>query len=194
MKDKGKDKNDDITIDTDDEKLDDSVVAEEHAFDTVKKLREKLKIIEGERQEYLTGWQRAKADLINARRQDEKDKQEFIKFANERLVMEILPVVTNFEMAMANKEAWERVDKNWRIGVEHLYNQLVKVLKDHGVVEINPVGIAYDPARDETAGHEPVTDSSKEGMVVSVVQKGYSLNGKTLIAPKVMVGEYKPSS
>jgi molecular chaperone GrpE (heat shock protein) len=67
------------------ENLDDSVVAEENAADAVKKLREKLKKSEAERMEYLTGWQRAKADLINARKRDEADRVEFMKFANERL-------------------------------------------------------------------------------------------------------------
>ena len=173
------------------ENLDDSVVAEENVQDAIKKLKEKLKIAQDERQEYLTGWQRAKADLINARKQDEKDKADFVRFANERLVSEILPVITNFEMAMANREVWEKVEKNWRVGVEHIYNQLKTVLADHGVVEINPLGEKYDPARDETAGHESVDDKSKEGVVINVIQKGYSINGKTLKAPKVVVGEWK---
>lgn len=77
-------------LDTDqddlDANLDDSVVAEESSVDTIKKLREKLKKSEVERLEYLTGWQRAKADLINARKRDEADHKEFIKFANERLI------------------------------------------------------------------------------------------------------------
>ena len=75
------------------ENLDDSVVAEENAADAVKKLREKLKRSEAERMEYLTGWQRAKADLINARKRDEADRAEFIKFANERLIDGLIPVL-----------------------------------------------------------------------------------------------------
>src|SRR3989344_2377557 len=173
------------------ENLDDSVVAEENTGKTVKDLREKLKKAQAEAQEYLAGWQRAKADLINARRQDEKDKQEFVKFANQNLILELLPVVGSFEMAMANKEAWEKADKNWRMGVEYIYGQLKTVHSNHGAVELNPIGEKYDPARDETAGHEFVSDKSKDGVITSVIQKGYSLNGKVLKAPKVMVGEYK---
>ena len=54
--------------------IDDSVVSEEHLADTVKKLRDQLKQCKKERNEYLDGWQRAKADLINARKRDEADK------------------------------------------------------------------------------------------------------------------------
>ena len=61
-----------------DENLDDSVVAEEAAAEVIKKLREKLKTTQKERDEYLAGWQRAKADLINSRQRDEADKKEFV--------------------------------------------------------------------------------------------------------------------
>ena len=94
----------DIT-DTNTDDLDESVVADESATETIKKLREKLKTTEKERMEYLTGWQRAKADLINARKRDEEDRKEFIKFANERLIEGIIPVLESFEMAMGNKES-----------------------------------------------------------------------------------------
>ena len=89
-----------------DENLDDSVVAEEAAAEVIKKLREKLKTTQKERDEYLAGWQRAKADLINARQRDETDKKEFVKFANERLVDGLIPVLDSFELAFNNKESW----------------------------------------------------------------------------------------
>jgi ferredoxin-NADP reductase len=70
------------------------------AAEVVKKLKEKLAVCEKERQEYLDGWQRAKADLVNARKRDEEERREFVKFANEQLVGELLPVLESFEMAM----------------------------------------------------------------------------------------------
>ena len=111
---------DDSIVSDDTSDLDDSVVAEENAAAMIKKLREKLKKAESEKQEYLTGWQRDKAEFINARKRDQEDKQSFIKFANENLVSELIPVMESFDMAMGNKEAWETVDKNWRIGVEYI--------------------------------------------------------------------------
>jgi molecular chaperone GrpE len=92
--------------------------------DAVKDLREKLKKAIAEKQEYMDGWQRSKAEFINARKRDEESRKEIIKFANEGLLMDIVPVLDSFTMAFSNKEAWEKVDQNWRIGVEHIYSQL----------------------------------------------------------------------
>jgi molecular chaperone GrpE len=177
--------------DEDNDFLDDSVVAEENATEAIKKLRERLKKAEAEKMEYLTGWQRAKADMVNARKRDEEERKDFIKFANENLITELLPVLESFDMAMGNKEAWEKADKNWRTGVEYIYSQLKKALADHGVVEINPINQKYDHAQHEAVSYEPETDSKLDHVITHVIQKGYSLNGKVLKVPKVKVGEYK---
>lgn len=177
--------------DMSDELLDDSVVAEENAAEAVKKLREKVKKLTEEKQEYLTGWQRAKADLINARKRDEADRADFVKYANERLIEELIPTLESFNLAMSNKDAWEKVDKNWRVGVEYIYSQLTKALSDAGLEEIDPIGKPFDHNRDEAAEYVPVADEKDHHKVLSVVQKGYSLNGRQLRPPKVRVGEFK---
>lgn len=175
-----------------DTNLDDSVVAEESAGEAIKKLREKLKHAEAEKQEYLVGWQRAKADMVNARKRDEEERKEFMKFANERLIEDLLPVLESFDMAMGNREAWEKADKNWRIGVEYIYSQLKKALADNGLVEIVPtIGEKFDHAVHEAAAHEPVLDEKLDHTVTAIIHKGFSLNGKIIKVPKVRVGEYK---
>lgn len=159
--------------------------------EVVKKLKEKIKQLEGEKQEYLNGWQRDKADFINARKRDEEEKKEIRKYAAERLIDGLIPVLESFEMAMANKEAWEKVDKNWRIGVEYIYNHFKQTLEQDGLKEINPKGEKFDPMRDEALEYVPVDDKNLENTVVEVIQRGYTLNGKEIRAPKVKVGEYK---
>lgn len=171
--------------------LDDSVIAEENAVESIKKLREKLKKLESEKTEYLTGWQRAKADLVNARKRDEEDKREAIKYANENLIEELLPTLESFDMAIGNKEAWEKVDRNWRIGVEYIYSQLRKALENNGLVEINPLNEKFDHAKHEAVSYEPVTDQKLDHVITAVIQKGYTLNGKVMKVPKVKVGEFK---
>lgn len=171
--------------------LDDSVVGEENAKEIIKKLRDKLKKTESEKIEYLTGWQRAKADLINARKRDEADRAEFLKYANEGLVGDLIPVLESFDMAINNKESWEKVDKNWRIGVEYIYNQLKKVLTENGWKEIDPIGELFDHNRDEAIEHVPVDDKKQDQRIIQVMQKGYSLNDKLIKAPRVKVGEYR---
>ena len=181
---------DDVVIESDDT-LDDSVIAEENMAETIKKLRAKLKKSQADASEYLTGWQRAKADFVNARKRDEEERKEFIKFSNERLIESLIPVLESFDLAMANKEVWEKVDKNWRIGVEYIYSQLKKTLNESGLDEINPVGQKFDPARDEAAEYVPVTDEAQDHVITQVIQKGYSLNRKSMRPPKVKVGEFK---
>ena len=182
---------DEIIMDNSAADLDDSVVAEESAAETIKKLREKLKATEAERMEYLTGWQRAKADLINARKRDEEDRKEFIKFANERLIEGIVPVLESFELAMGNKEAWEKADKNWRMGVEYIYSQLKKALEDSGLTELKPLNQKFDHGLHEAASYEPVTDEKLDHVITKVIQNGYFLNGKLMRPAKVIVGEFK---
>jgi len=163
----------DPTLDstTDVADLDDSIVAEESAAETVKKLRGQLKAALEEKQTYLTGWQRDKADFVNARKRDAEAQKEMIKFSNEALITELIPVLDSFNMAFANKDAWEKVDKNWRTGVEYIASQLQRALEDNGLKEIDPTGQKFDPLR--------------------VIAKGYSYHGRVLKAPKVKVGEVK---
>lgn len=182
----------DATVSNDDaDTLDDSVIAEENAIQAVKVLKEKLKKAEQEKQEYLVGWQRAKADLINARKRDEADRLEFVKYANERLVEGLIPVLESFDLAIGNKESWEKVDKNWRVGVEYIYSQLKKVLNESGLEEVDPLGKAFDVNRDEASEYAPVTEEKDNHKIIAVVQKGYTLNGRVLRPPKVKVGEWK---
>ena len=187
--------NHDVTFDADGgadgADLDDSVVSEENAQAAIKKLRVQLKKALAEKQEYLTGWQKDKAEFVNARKRDQDSQKDFIKFSNENLLTELIPVLDSFSMAFGNKEAWEKVDKNWRVGVEYISNQLKKVLEEHGVTELDPTGQKFDPMRDEAVEYMPVTDEKQDHAVVVVIQKGYSLNGKIIKAPRVKVGEFK---
>ncbi len=171
--------------------LDDSVVAEENATEAIKKLREKLKKAEAEKLEYLTGWQRAKADMVNANKRHDEERREFAKYANENLIADLIPVLESFDMAMGNKEAWEKADKNWRIGVEYIYSQLKKGLEDNGLKEYNPLNEKFDHAKHEAVSYEPVSDQKLDHVITQVIQKGYELNGKVLKVPKVKVGEFK---
>jgi molecular chaperone GrpE len=182
------------TSDIDDKKNSESEVImddESSANDQLKKLREKLATCVQEKQEYLDGWQRSKADFVNLRKRDEEQKKEFVKFAKEDLIMDILPVLDSFGMAMNNKETWEKVDKNWRNGVEYIFSQLRSTLEKNGLKEVNPVNQKYDPMEHEAIELIKTDDKEKDGVVLEVINKGYSLNDKSIRAPKVKVGEYE---
>lgn len=180
----------DVTYESDDT-LDDSVVAEESAQETIKKLRDKLKKTVAEKQEYLLGWQKDKAEFLNARKRDTETNKELQKYAKEDIMSELLPVLQSFNMAFGNKESWEKVDKNWRVGVEYIASQLKGILSSNGLKEVDPLGLPFDPLRDEAVEFVKTDDEKKDHVVVEVIQKGYELTGKIISAPKVKVGEYK---
>ncbi|MBU6370541.1 MAG: nucleotide exchange factor GrpE [Patescibacteria group bacterium] len=180
--------NDDIVIE--EEQTEDSglpAVAREQ----VKKLKEKIKALEKESKEHLDGWQRERADFVNFKKRIEQEKIETVKFANENLIADLLSVVESFDMAFANKEIWEKVDKNWRVGVEYIHAQFLKILKDNGLAELDPAGEKFDPAKQVAEEIKEVTDENEDGTILAVKKKGFSLNGRILVAPQVVVGELK---
>ncbi len=157
----------------------------------VKKLKEKIKILEKEKQEYMDGWQRERADFVNYKKRSDQEKIDVIKYSNENLVSELIPVLDSFEMAFSNKEAWEKIDKNWRVGVEYIHTQLLKVLGDYGFKEMNPIGEKFDPKFHVAEATIPTDDEKKDGVIIEVKKKGYMLNDRVVIAPKVIVAEYR---
>lgn len=172
-----------------DENIDEDGGHDEGAL--IKKLRTKIKELEEKNQEYLTGWQKERADSINLKKRLEEEKKDFAKFAKEDIATEIMTVLDSFDSAFKNKEAWEKVDENWRRGVEYIHSQLINVLGNHGVSVINPIGENFDPQRDEAIENVPVENQSEDGKIVEVLNVGYALQNKIIRAPKVKVGEYK---
>ncbi|HEY9584751.1 MAG TPA: nucleotide exchange factor GrpE [Candidatus Paceibacterota bacterium] len=188
--DKDKKQEEDVVVEADSD-LDDSVVAEENAAETIKKLRGKLKESEKKASEYLTGWQRAQADFVNYKKRDAVERQEFLKFAAEPVILDTIHVMDSFDMAFQHKEHWEKADKSWRDGVEKIYAQLKKSLEKHGVTIDDPVGKDFDPSNHLAVEMINVLKPEDDGKIVSVIQKGYLLNGKVIRPAKVKVGEHK---
>ncbi len=157
---------------------------------TLKKLREKLKVCRKEKEEYLTGWQRAKADHVNARKEEEKARGEFAKMATKEVLLDMIAVADSFEQAQANKEAWEKVDKNWRVGMEYIYSQLLSTLERHGLTQVNPTGEKFDPKLHTSVRSVAAEKEEDDEKIVAVIQKGYSLGGTLIRSPKVEVAAW----
>lgn len=174
------DSTDDIVFDEEAELTDNQVV---------KKLREKLKTAIEEKQTYLDGWQRDKAEFMNARKRDEEAKQDFLKFAKLNVIEDILPVLDSFDMAMANKASWESVSAEWKIGVEGIYNQLLGALTKQGVTSFGAKGDSFDPNLHQSVSMVATEDKAKDHTVAEVLQKGYMLSGKVVRPAMVQVYE-----
>lgn len=146
----------------------------------IKQFQEKLKKCQELREEYLAGWQRAKADLINARKDDEKRNMEFARFANSVLISEILPVLDSFDLAFT-----EGKDSKFSKGIFLIKMQLEDVLKKYGLEPIKSAGEKFNLQLHEIV--EEVKSEKEEGIIVEEVQKGYLLHGKVLRPARVRV-------
>ena len=155
----------------------------------IQKLKEKLAVALKDKAEYLDGWQRAKADFINTRKRDEEMYSNLVKFANKNLITEIIPVLDSFDMAMQNKEAWEKSPKEWRIGVEYIYSQLLDILQKNGLKQFDPLGQDFDPQFHEALDTVETKNIDEDGKVFQVLQKGYSLNDKPIRSAKVKISK-----
>ena len=170
---------------------DENSFAGKDALSEIKKLKEKLKICEAEKSEYLDGWQRAKADFVNARKDEEMRRADFVKFANRAFVLQFLDLADSFDRAMADKTAWEAVDKNWRLGVEYIYGKLMEILKNQGVEPFNSIGEKLNLGRHEAVGEVPIDTIEKDGIIMEESAKGYTLLGIVVRPAQVKVGKYE---
>jgi molecular chaperone GrpE len=152
------------------------------AGNKVKKLQEKIKGLEKEKQEYLDGWQRARADYANLQKTTDEDRKRMRTLIEENFISELLPTVDSFLMAMSNKEAWEKVDPAWRTGVEYIYNQLMNTLESHNLKLFGEVGEVFDPTKHEAVGEERTEDTKLDHTIAKVNQKGFML-GESILRP-----------
>jgi molecular chaperone GrpE len=156
--------------------------------DQIKKLREKLKKAVAEKQEYLDGWQRLRADFLNFKKRSDDSLKDAINIGKAGVIEDLLSAIESFDMAMGNKEAWEKVEKNWRTGVEYIYQQLTGALESHGLKPLVPaIGSPFNANEHSAVESIHTDDEGKDHTIAEVVQKGYSLGDKVLRHPKVKV-------
>jgi molecular chaperone GrpE len=164
---------------------------EEDLKKTLKKVRADLKACKTEKEEYLTGWQKERADFVNYRKQEDDRKAIFSEAMRERILTRFLSVIDSFNMAFANKEAWEKVDENWRKGVEYIYAQLNTIFEEYGVKEIGEVGENFDPNIHQSIDVVETDKKEQDHTIANVIQKGYKLGERIIRAVRVNVYEYK---
>jgi len=159
--------------------------------DPIKKIRdlkEKLKSCEKEKQEYLDNWQRERADFINYKKDESARLHKLAAYSREEFVNELLPVLDSYDMAFSNREAWEKVEKNWRLGVEYIHAQLLKVLSENGVDEANvSEGDMFDHAIHQSVESIITDDKTKDQTIAKVLHKGYKTKEGILRPARVNV-------
>lgn len=161
-----------------------------------------LELLEKKNQEYLEGWRRAKADYLNLKKESEKKYQDLIKFANAGLIMDILPVLDNFKLAVQHiPEDQQKLD--WVAGIMHIKKQLEYILHGMGIEEIKTVGEKFNPEFHEAVEQNSKfqvqssnaekdqevenSEKNKAGIIVEEIRAGYTMHGKVIQPAKVIV-------
>jgi len=141
-----------------------------------------------EQKNLLNSWKRCQADFENFKKRQSEQQIEMIKYANQNLILDILPVIDNFH-ASTDHIPEDQKDNPWVTGIMYIQKQLEKVLSDNNVEEIETkVGDKFNPEM-----HEAISDakqrkeSESTNKIVKIVLKGYKLNGKIIRAVRVIV-------
>ena len=171
----------------------------------MEKDKEKLEKCQKQRDEYLAGWQRARADFLNYKKEEMEKITELLKYGNLDLILKILPILDNFEKAekeisddkkgeekffSSSPSLPERSSVGGKVlsGFLQVKTELKDFLKNYGVEEIKTIGEKFD-----TNFHEAIEEVEKEGMESGIVleetQKGYLLNGRVIRPAKVKVSK-----
>jgi molecular chaperone GrpE len=129
---------------------------------------------------------RAVADLENSRRRAVREKEELRLFATAGVLGDLIPVLDSLALALDAARQPKADLKSLVSGVDHVLKQFKAALAAQGFVEINPVGLAFDPHQHEAIAHQPSPDV-KEEHVMTVVRTGFSLNGRLLRPASVIV-------
>ena len=140
--------------------------------------------------EYFDRLLRLQADFDNYKKRLEKDKIEFIKFANEEIIAEILKILDDFERAVDAGKIKHDFDILYK-GIEMIHNDFKEFLKQKGLKEIEAEGKPFNPNEHEAMMQEE-TDEHPEDYIVEEFQKGYTFNGRVIRPSKVKVAK-KPN-
>ncbi len=162
---------------------------------------QQIKECRKQKDEYLAGWQRARADFLNYKRGEIERVEEILKYANLDLILKILFILDNFDLAekellkeMTKDKNADLVERKISIGVKgvlQIKTLFLDFLKNQEIEEIKAIGTKFDPNFHEAVEIVELSFAeafaSKSGIVVEEIQKGYKLHGKVIRPTKVKV-------
>ncbi|OHB59655.1 MAG: nucleotide exchange factor GrpE [Planctomycetes bacterium RBG_13_46_10] len=143
--------------------------------------------LQKEKDELFGKLQRVSADYINFQKRAAKQTADTIAYEKERIIKTLLPALDNFEHMLQNAQSAENADVLLK-GIRIIYDQIIDILKSHGVERIDALGAKFDPALHE-AIVQKADPETEENAVLEELQKGYKLNGRVLRPSRVIVNK-----
>jgi len=138
--------------------------------------------------EFQNKYIRLSADFDNYRKRTLKEKIDLTKSANAEILLNLLPVMDDFERALKSMEDTKGC-KEIKDGIDLIYNKFGEFLKSSGVKEIDAMHKKFDTEIHEAVTKIPAPVKKLKGKVLDVIQKGYYLNEKIIRYPKVLIGD-----
>jgi molecular chaperone GrpE len=135
-----------------------------------------------ETKELIEKLQRLQAEFDNYKKYSDKEKQEFVRYANHELLLKLLNIADSFELALKNKEE----NKDFIKGIELIYAQLYSLLEKEGLTKIKTKGEKLNPEFHEVMLTE---NSNEDNIILEEIQSGYMINDKVLRYAKVKVSK-----
>src|SRR5437773_11630711 len=155
-------------------------------------LEARLKAESEKARHYHDQWVRTTADLENYKKRAARERQDAIRFANEALLEKLLPILDNFEMALAATSGKDASMQSVQTGISMIYQQLKNLLAEAGLQEIDASGKTFDANWHEALSQQ-ATAEVPEGQVVQQLRKGYKLRDR-LVRPAGVVVAKKPAA
>jgi molecular chaperone GrpE len=139
-------------------------------------------------EEYLNGWKRERADFLNYKKEEMEKIGSLVKYANEELILKILPILDNIYLAETHVPE-ELKSNGWIEGFTQIKNQLCDFLQKEGIEPIEVLGKPFDPNLMEAIGETESarSDLAQAGDVAEEVQRGYTLHGKLIRPARVKI-------
>lgn len=154
----------------------------EKGYERVKKLKEEIEKCRKDRDDYLAGWQRAKADLMNYKKLILEESERLKETAAENLLKELLPVLDSLDSALVHAA---NLPEGTGKGIENIKKQLASVLEKFGVKPLETLGKKFDPNFCEAIAE--VESEGEEEIIAEELQKGYAMNKKIIRPAKVKI-------
>lgn len=155
--------------------------------------------VEGSANDNVTDWEakynelndsylRLNAEFDNYRKRTLKEKAELLKSGSERVLVDVISVVDDFERALDNVSKTEDI-KAVKEGIDLIYNKFSSFLTKHGVKEIETIGQPFDTDKHEAVTTIPAQKEEDKDKIIDSIQKGYTLDDKVIRYPKVIVAK-----
>lgn len=166
--------------------MSDDTVLHEECEKKINDAQTQIEKLTTERDEYLNGWKRAKADYVNFKNEQDKRGKDLASFASLALIAQCLPVLDHFRNAFRELPG-ELASSEWVRGIEHIARQLKDIFKNMGVEEYTDlVGKPFDAERHQAVGREFI-ETADEGSITQEVGAGYTMHGKVIQPARVIV-------